>query len=159
MLDERRRNRSVSVGIAGRGLSAPRRGDGCCEQAGVKDESVHRRVRFKVGCHAVSGMAADELAHIHILKIGTGPFSFFHWIFIHPESHTESEISEIITHEETHARQYHSADVLVSEIMCTFCWFNPFVWLMKREVRGNLEYMADHRVLETGHDSKSYQYH
>lgn len=30
---------------------------------------------------------------------------------------------------------------------------------MKREVRGNLEYMADHRVLETGHDSKSYQYH
>ena len=94
----------------------------------------------------------------HIEK-GTGPFSFFHWIFIHPESHTESEISEIITHEETHARQYHSADVLVSEIMCTFCWFNPFVWLMKREVRGNLEYMADHRVLETGHDSKSYQYH
>ena len=98
-------------------------------------------------------------SRIHILKKGTGPFSFFHWIFIHPESHTESEISEIITHEETHARQYHSADVLVSEIMCTFCWFNPFVWLMKREVRGNLEYMADHRVLETGHDSKSYQYH
>ena len=43
--------------------------------------------------------------------------------------------------------------------MCIFCWFNPFIWLMKREVRGNLEYMADHRVLETGHDSKSYQYH
>ena len=60
---------------------------------------------------------------------------------------------------ETHARQYHSVDVLFSEIMCIFCWFNPFIWLMKREVRGNLEYMADHRVLETGHDSKSYQYH
>ena len=43
--------------------------------------------------------------------------------------------------------------------MCIFCWFNPFIWLMKREVRGNLEYMADRRVLETGHDSKSYQYH
>ena len=42
---------------------------------------------------------------------------------------------------------------------CIFCWFNPFSWLMKREVRGNLEYMADSRVLETGHDSKSYQYH
>lgn len=84
---------------------------------------------------------------------------FFHWIFIHPQSHTDSEISEIITHEETHARQYHSIDVLISEIMCIFCWFNPFSWLMKREVRGNLEYMADSRVLETGHDSKSYQYH
>ena len=96
---------------------------------------------------------------VHLLKKETGPFSFFHWIFIHPQSHTKSEISEIITHEETHARQYHSVDVLFSEIVCIFCWFNPFIWLMKREVRGNLEYMADHRVLETGHDSKSYQYH
>ena len=109
--------------------------------------------------HFLCPKSTIQGSRIHILKKGTGPFSFFHWIFIHPESHTESEISEIITHEETHARQYHSADVLVSEIMCTFCWFNPFVWLMKREVRGNLEYMADHRVLETGHDSKSYQYH
>lgn len=96
---------------------------------------------------------------IHLSKKGTNPFSFFHWIFIHPESHTESEINEIITHEETHARQYHSVDVLISEIMCIFCWFNPFIWLMKREVRSNLEYMADSRVLEKGHDSKLYQYH
>ena len=96
---------------------------------------------------------------VHLLKKEAGPFSFFHWIFIHPQSHTDSEISEIITHEETHARQYHSIDVLISEIMCIFCWFNPFSWLMKREVRSNLEYMADSRVLETGHDSKSYQYH
>ena len=96
---------------------------------------------------------------VHLLKKEAGPFSFFHWIFIHPQSHTDSEISEIITHEETHARQYHSIDVLISEIMCIFCWFNPFSWLMQREVRGNLEYMADSRVLETGHDSKSYQYH
>lgn len=109
--------------------------------------------------HFLCPKSTIQESRIHILKKATGPFSFFHWIFIHPESHTESEISEIITHEETHARQYHSADVLISEIMCTFCWFNPFIWLMKREVRGNLEYMADHRVLETGHDSKSYQYH
>lgn len=109
--------------------------------------------------HFLCPKSTIQGSRVHILKKGTGPFSFFHWIFIHPESHTESEISEIITHEETHARQYHSADVLISEFMCIFCWFNPFIWLMKREVRGNLEYMADHRVLETGHDSKSYQYH
>lgn len=34
-----------------------------------------------------------------------------------------------------------------------------FAWLMKREIRTNLEYLADNRVLETGHDSKAYQYH
>lgn len=85
--------------------------------------------------HFLCPKSTIQGSRVHILKKGTGPFSFFHWIFIHPESHTESEISEIITHEETHARQYHSADVLVSEIMCTFCWFNPFVWLMKRETQ------------------------
>lgn len=95
---------------------------------------------------------------VHYLKKDIGPFSFFHWIFIHPTSHTESEICEIITHEKTHAQQWHSADVLISEIMCIACWFNPFIWLIKREVRNNLEYMADYHVLKAGHDSKSYQY-
>ncbi|MDE6819439.1 MAG: TonB family protein [Bacteroides acidifaciens] len=109
--------------------------------------------------HIQCSKSTIQGTRVHLLKKVNGPFSFFRWIFIYPQSHTESEISEIITHEETHARQYHSVDVLISELMCTFCWFNPFIWLMKREVRGNLEYMADHRVLETGHDSKSYQYH
>lgn len=122
-------------------------------------------IRFviQLGCiirlHCICSKSTIQGVRVHILKKKAGPFSFFHWIFIHPQSHTESETSEIITHEETHAHQYHSADVLISELMCICCWFNPFVWLMKREVRGNLEYMADHRVLETGHDSKSYQYH
>lgn len=97
--------------------------------------------------------------NVHLLKQASGPFSFFHWIFIHPTSHTEDELSEILTHEQTHANQWHSIDVLVSEIVCTFCWFNPFAWLMKREIRTNLEYMADARVLENGYDSKTYQYH
>lgn len=109
--------------------------------------------------HIQCSKSTIQGTRVHLLKKENGPFSFFRWIFIYPQSYTESEISEIITHEETHAHQYHSVDVLVSELMCTFCWFNPFIWLMKREVRGNLEYMADHRVLETGHDSKSYQYH
>jgi len=103
--------------------------------------------------------AKIENTNVHLLRQASGPFSFFHWIFIHPTSHTEDELSEILTHEQTHANQWHSIDVLVSEIVCIFCWFNPFAWLMKREIRTNLEYLADNRVLETGHDSKAYQYH
>ena len=75
--------------------------------------------------HFLCPKSTIQGSRVHILKKGTGPFSFFHWIFIHPESHTESEISEIITHEETHARQYHSADVLISEFMCIFCCSIP----------------------------------
>ena len=96
---------------------------------------------------------------IHLLPKADGPFSFFHWIFIQPSSHTEEEFNEILTHEQTHARQWHSIDVIISELVCIFCWCNPFAWLMKREIRTNLEYMADARVLENGYDSKTYQYH
>ena len=97
--------------------------------------------------------------NIHLLPKADGPFSFFHWIFIHPSSHTEEEFNEILIHERTHARQWHSIDVIISELVCIFCWCNPFSWLMKREIRTNLEYMADARVLENGYDSKTYQYH
>ena len=96
---------------------------------------------------------------IHLLPKADGPFSFFHWIFIHPSSHTEEEFNEILTHEQTHARQWDSIVVIISELVCIFCWCNPFAWLMKREIRTNLEYMADARVLENGYDSKTYQYH
>lgn len=96
---------------------------------------------------------------VHLLPRPEGPFSFFHWIFVCPGAHTAEELHEILTHECTHARQWHSIDVLIGELACIVCWFNPFAWLMKREIRTNLEYLADEKVLETGHDSRTYQYH
>lgn len=96
---------------------------------------------------------------VHLLPRAEGPFSFFRWIFVCPDAHTGDELHEILTHERTHARQWHSIDVLTGELACIVCWFNPFAWLMKREIRTNLEYMADEKVLETGHDSRTYQYH
>ena len=96
---------------------------------------------------------------IHRLSCEEGPFSFFRWIFVCPDAHSEAELHEILTHERTHARQWHSVDVLAGELACIACWFNPFVWLMRREIRTNLEYLADERVLATGHDAKAYQYH
>jgi len=96
---------------------------------------------------------------VHILNNENGPFSFFKWIFINPEIHTEDEINEIMIHEKTHVRQWHSIDVVFSELLCILCWFNPFMWLIKREIRINLEYLADNKVLETGHDCRIYQYH
>ena len=96
---------------------------------------------------------------VHLLPRPEGPFSFFRWIFVYPDAHTGEELHEILTHERTHARQWHSVDVMIGELACIVCWFNPFAWLMKREIRTNLEYMADEKVLETGHDSRTYQYH
>ncbi len=97
--------------------------------------------------------------YVRILNKPSSPFSFFQWIFISPELHSEKEAKDILTHEETHARQWHSIDIIISELISILCWINPFVWLLKREVRNNLEYMADNRVILSGHDTKSYQYH
>ncbi len=96
---------------------------------------------------------------IHLLKNKSGPFSFFHWIFIHPHTLEDPEQTrEILTHELTHARQRHSIDVLLGELNCILCWINPFAWLIKREIRNNLEYLADHQVVKTGSNTKAYQY-
>ena len=96
---------------------------------------------------------------IHALPEGEAPFSFFRQIFVCPTGHTPEELDEILVHEQTHARQVHSLDVLAAELACTLGWFNPFVWLWKREVRQNLEYLADQSVLTGGHDRRTYQYH
>lgn len=96
---------------------------------------------------------------VYALRKAAGPFSFFRMVFLHPESHSDKETDEILTHECTHVSQWHSIDVILSEMMCMACWFNPFVWLLKREVRHNLEYLVDNTVIQSGYDSKSYQYH
>lgn len=96
---------------------------------------------------------------IYIPKKESPPFSFFHFIFLTPYRHSETELQEILEHEYTHVRQWHSLDVIVSELMSVLCWINPCIWLLRKEVHYNLEYLADHTVLEKGFDHTAYQYH
>ncbi|WP_455540633.1 M56 family metallopeptidase [Prevotella fusca] len=96
---------------------------------------------------------------VYLLEGNESPFSFFRWIFLNPEKHNRRELDEILMHEQAHCRQLHSIDVLFAELFVVFFWINPFVWLLKREVRLNLEYLADSNVLASGKDSKEYQYH
>ena len=93
------------------------------------------------------------------LPFKAAPFSFFRWIFVHLPSMDDESRKEILTHEQTHARQWHSLDVILSEAVCIACWFNPFVWLLKNEIRLNLEYLADEKVTDTVQDARVYQYH
>lgn len=89
----------------------------------------------------------------------SAPFSFFGWIFINPAEHSSRDLIEILQHERAHVRQFHSFDVLCSEIICALFWINPFIWLLKNSLRANLEYLADKDVIHSGFDLKSYQYH
>ena len=95
---------------------------------------------------------------VYTLKNDITPFSFFKWIFIHSENHSDPELSQILLHEQTHMRQWHSIDIMLIEQLFLFSWWNPFIWLMKREITMNLEYLADNGVLREGVDSREYQY-
>ena len=96
---------------------------------------------------------------IYHLKDKIAPFSFFDWIFIHTEKHSDEELKQILLHEQTHVQQRHSIDVMLIEMVRILFWYNPVVWLMKRDITINLEYLADNAVLQEGINTREYQYH
>ncbi|HEX2684400.1 MAG TPA: M56 family metallopeptidase, partial [Ferruginibacter sp.] len=86
------------------------------------------------------------------------PFSFGDSIFINRHLHSDTELQEIIRHEFVHVKQRHSIDIIWGELLCLLNWYNPFAWLIKKAIRQNLEFIADHKVLENGIAKKEYQY-
>ena len=78
------------------------------------------------------------------------PFSFLNYLFINPEKREEAAYQRIVTHELEHIRQGHSFDVLVLEVLTILQWFNPFMWILKKVIRENHEFLADRAVLNTG---------
>lgn len=108
---------------------------------------------------AISRKQEVEGITVHLLRGEGSPFSFFRWVFMYPSTLEGKQLHEVMVHECTHVSGLHSLDTLFSELFSIACWFNPFAWLMKQEVRMNLEYLADESVLSDGNARKSYQYH
>lgn len=92
------------------------------------------------------------------LKEHINPFSFFNEIYVNPQLHSEAELEEIIRHEQFHIQQKHTLDILLGEVLTIVFWFNPFAWILKNELKQNLEFLTDKLVLESGIDAKHYQY-
>lgn len=87
------------------------------------------------------------------------PCSFFHWIFL-PASmaDTPDARATILKHEQAHIRQMHTLDILLGEVVAVLCWMNPLAWLLLKEIRLNLEYLADRAVLADEPEKRTYQY-
>jgi TonB family protein len=70
--------------------------------------------------------------------------SFFSYIFWHWDARwTEAQQQQILDHERCHVRQGHSWDALLLELLLVVAWFQPLVWLFRRLIRQNHEYLAD----------------
>ena len=86
------------------------------------------------------------------------PFSFWGRIYVPALLMEHPSFRNVFIHEREHVRQTHHLDVLLAELSSILLWFNPFVWLIRADLRRNLEYLADRAVLRSGSNSRDYQY-
>jgi hypothetical protein len=84
------------------------------------------------------------------------PFTFFRRIVVPEESTHHHYFPMILRHEKIHADSRYTTDILLSEILFLFQWFNPFAWLMKKAIKNNLEYLIDEEVTRKD-DPQAYQ--
>ena len=86
------------------------------------------------------------------------PHSFFKYIFVNQKRFEENQIpNEVILHEEAHAKQLHSVDILLVEFLQIIFWFHPLVYVLKHHIKLNHEFLADDAVLQQGANTKVYQ--
>jgi hypothetical protein len=91
------------------------------------------------------------------LKENIAPFSYFNTIVYNSSLYNESEMESILEHEKVHSEQYHTIDVLITRVFCILFWFNPFIWLYKKAILQNLEFIADSEAAKKISDKKAYQ--
>ncbi|MEZ4933545.1 MAG: TonB family protein [Saprospiraceae bacterium] len=76
------------------------------------------------------------------------PFSFFKNLFWSKQFEVDEEDRQaILRHEEAHIFQWHSADIILLEILGVLFWFNPFIYLYKKAIKTTHEYLADDYVV------------
>lgn len=85
------------------------------------------------------------------------PFSFGRRIYMPSGRLTNASEQIVIEHELAHLQLGHQAEGLMMEALCRLLWFNPFIWLARKELRDVQEFEADRQVLNQGTEILTYQ--
>ena len=86
------------------------------------------------------------------------PHTFFKYIFLNKTKYENNLIpTEVLLHEQTHAKEKHALDILFIEVLQIIFWFNPLLHFIKKDIKLNHEFLADQAVLKHGVDTKNYQ--
>jgi len=76
-------------------------------------------------------------------------FSFFNMLFFdNTIDLSRDEKDKVINHEMVHINQAHSIDVVFFEIAKVMMWFNPMIWLLRKEIQDVHEYLADDKIVK-----------
>lgn len=86
----------------------------------------------------------------------TSPFSFWKWIFINIDSSSE-DFSKVLLHEKAHIDHWHSADLTLVSILRCLQWYNPFIYLLNKELFAVHEFQADNEVIKSTGNINSYR--
>ena len=103
---------------------------------------IRLRRRHKV-YRASDGFDIPRGAALMLLDDDTATYSFFNHIVVGTRGLNDDEVRCILAHESLHVRQGHSVDLLFARLLCCLMWFNPFAWLIMREIRAVHEFLAD----------------
>ena len=87
------------------------------------------------------------------------PFSFGSAIFVNVKKYEAGMLRDILLHECAHMSRLHTVDLVLGELVVILGWFNPLAWLLRREMRLVLEFLADARAVVRTASAKDYQYH
>lgn len=100
---------------------------------------------------------ANHDMKVVLLNTPTPTFSFFNYLFIDQSTDLNTTISKNeIEHEKIHSKEWHSLDILLVELCLIGFWFNPFLWLYRKEISENHEYIADHAITNNISDIQTY---
>lgn len=101
---------------------------------------------------------SKHVIHVLLNDLVT-PHTFFKYIFLNRQKFEKHEIpKEVFWHEESHAKQKHSVDVLFIELLQVIFWFNPLIYFVKHAIKMNHEFLADQAVLNKGISLPTYQH-
>ena len=93
---------------------------------------------------------------IVLTDCATSPFCLFHYIVMSRDDYANNR-SYILTHEQEHIRLGHCIDLVILQAATIIQWFNPFVWLIGKNLKAIHEFEVDEAVLNKGIDATQYQ--
>ena len=93
---------------------------------------------------------------IVLTDCATSPFCLFHYIVMSRDDYANNR-SFILTHEQEHIRLRHYIDLIILQFATIIQWFNPFVWLIGKNLKAIHEFEVDEAVLNKGINATQYQ--
>ena len=94
---------------------------------------------------------------IVLTDCATSPFCLFHYIVMSRDDYANNR-NYILTHEQEHIRLGHCIDLVILQFATIIQWFNPFVWLIGKNLKAIHEFEVDEAVLNKGIDATQYQH-